>query len=77
MAIVTLKNDFHNTRVSVRVAEQGAILSPTQRRRVERALCGMADCECGTIRGDQDLPEGWAVDGYWQPGEIFVGPRRD
>ena len=56
--IVELRNDFHNTYVSVRVPERPCILSVHQQRRVERALCGMDDCSCGTVRGDQHWPDG-------------------
>ena len=49
----TLKNDFHGTTCSVRVAADG-VLTTAQMRRVEKTLCGMEDCRCGTIRGGQD-----------------------
>lgn len=51
--LVTLRNDFHGTAVKVRVPESG-ILSPRQYRRACRVLCGISDCQCGSIRGPQD-----------------------
>ena len=60
--LVTLTNDFHGTSATVQVAPAGQQLSASQQRRVEKALCGMDDCLCGTLRGPQDsLPSGWLV----------------
>lgn len=53
--LVTLKNDFHNTEVTVRVLRRSTHLTKYQMRRVNNALCGMADCCCGGIRGPQDV----------------------
>lgn len=63
MNLVTLRNDFHRTTATVRVevrsqnvsgyTERFAYLSPSQTRRVERKLCGIKGCTCGTVRGDQ------------------------
>ena len=50
----TLRNDFHDTRVNVRVLEDGR-LSKTQVRRIRRELCGIHDCRCGAVRGPQDV----------------------
>ena len=50
----TLKNDFHNTEVTVLVAA-GEPLSIHQERRVNAALCGISDCSCGAIRGPQEV----------------------
>ena len=67
MKTFELTNDFHHTRVSVRVPEERMeevdagwnigkraqlTLSPRQFERVERLLCGMPDCQCGGMRGD-------------------------
>lgn len=51
--IITLTNDFHNTEVTIRVRELPHTITPSQHQRIERALCGMSDCRCGTIRGPQ------------------------
>jgi hypothetical protein len=56
--LVDLHNDFHNTWVRVRVSGCPATLSAHQTRRVDRALCGMSDCLCGTMRGEQHWPDG-------------------
>jgi hypothetical protein len=45
---ITLRNQFHNTRTVV-IAESNQILSDSQVRRAEKALCGMKDCGCGGI----------------------------
>jgi len=49
---LTLSNDFHQTSVVVRPLNSH--LSASQMRRVRRELCGMADCNCGVIRGHQE-----------------------
>ena len=50
---LTLTNDFHHTEVMIRVRELPHTITASQHRRIERALCGMSDCRCGTIRGPQ------------------------
>jgi prepilin-type N-terminal cleavage/methylation domain-containing protein len=56
---ITLTNDFHNTSVVVRadllVGPAGATLTLTdyQTMRVRTELCGLYDCTCGGIRGEQ------------------------
>ena len=51
---VTLRNDFHDTTVDVRVPKDGR-LSMAQVRRIRRELCGIHDCRCGAVRGPQDV----------------------
>lgn len=51
--ILTLTNDFHNTQVTIRVRELPHMITPSQHRRIYRALCGMSDCQRGVIRGPQ------------------------
>jgi hypothetical protein len=56
--LITLRNDFHNTEINVRAdVDEGSItLTPSQIKRVERALCGM-DCTCSGplgVRGPQN-----------------------
>lgn len=66
---ITLRNDFHNTEVTILTSadspreaweeiqlgicahDPGSI---RKARRIEKALCGMSDCRCGTVRGPQD-----------------------
>ena len=56
MKTITLKNDFHNTEVNIRVSGKSPwTLSVSQTKRVDRTLCGMADCSCGGIRGPQNV----------------------
>jgi len=49
---ITLMNDFHETRVDVRVTN-GRQLSNRQESRVRRELCGVAGCKCGGMHGRQ------------------------
>jgi hypothetical protein len=59
----TLRNDFHHTRVVVRLV--GDKLSASQVRRAWRKLCGMTDCLCGEVagtRGAQIGPDGRRFD---------------
>jgi len=42
--IITLKNDFHNTEVRLRVPRLPCELSKHQINRAQRELCGMPDC---------------------------------
>ncbi len=58
MTMIEYRNSFHDTVARVRVADSDicdgdgnmepmALLTKRQIRRVEKALCGMADCLCG------------------------------
>ncbi len=65
MARITLRNDYHNTRVNVLVTPRRRLddsweitLTPSQKRQVYRALCGIVNCTCGGIRGTQTAPDG-------------------
>ena len=59
---ITLKNDFHNTEVSVRTdflshgdGRYSIVLTKSQGTRVRRKLCGLGDsCTCGGVRGPQE-----------------------
>lgn len=64
---VVLSNDFHNTTVTLLVSE-GWSLSPRQRKRAQKALCGMSDCLCSgslgargpqTLEGEKILELSW------------------
>jgi len=63
--LVSLKNDFHDTCVSVQIPKDGKFSKSTSRR-IDRALCGMADCSCGTIRGKQLIEIDRNDAGLWQ-----------
>jgi len=65
----TLSNDFHNSTCEVRAevdvdsdGSQTLPLTKSQWRRVNRELCGMDDCDCGVVRGE-DNPHCIAIDG--------------
>ena len=77
----TLANDFHNSSVRVRVADQSGIgyaLSPSQVRRVRARLCGRTDCRCGEnglkMRGPQPAAR---AEEFWNNGrtEYRLIPR--
>lgn len=51
--MITLRNDFHNTEAKVKV--NNGIISGSSLKRAEKKLCGMSDCACGNIRGEQDM----------------------
>ena len=55
---ITLKNDFHNSQVTIQVAGLPHIVTPSQERRIHKALCGNKGCQCGSIRGPQYSPDG-------------------
>jgi hypothetical protein len=50
MARITIKNSFHRTQVTLNT-EVDQVLTPSQAKRAEKALCGMDDCMCGGIMG--------------------------
>jgi hypothetical protein len=65
MQLVTLRNVFHGTEVRVRsgyadptaawfqlqyLAQSGWQSDRAKLRRIERALCGIKGCQCGTFR---------------------------
>ena len=65
MRTYTIRNDFHGSSVNVRCegvshypGECTIYLSKSQIKRVNRALCGMSDCQCGSIRGQQETNDG-------------------
>lgn len=53
-ATLTLKNDFHNTSMNVRVffkaGSDQLFITKSQLSRIESTLCGHKDCSCGKIR---------------------------
>lgn len=57
MLQIELRNDFHGSRVRLRVPRLPYLLSRGQVRRAERELCGVVGCRCGEkcgTRGPQD-----------------------
>ena len=50
MRTITLTNDFHGTRATVRPRVDGT-MAPATVRRVRRELCGMSDCRCSGYLG--------------------------
>lgn len=56
--IVTIRNDFHNTSVQVKVKQFPHVMTVSQTDRVRRELCSTNGCTCGGIlheRGPQDV----------------------
>jgi hypothetical protein len=49
MNTITLTNDFHGTRVALRV--NGDSLTASQIRRAKKTLCGVAGCCCSGALG--------------------------
>jgi len=65
MTMYTLRNDFHDSEVRIRCDGLSHIhneceIRPTKRQlqRIRRVLCGISDCECGSIRGPQRTDDG-------------------
>ena len=66
MKNITLTNDYHKTSVTVRVPDSidgqseawmnlqawaGRDISDKRRvQKIRKTLCGMSDCQCGTVR---------------------------
>lgn len=59
MRKLTLKNDFHNSEVTLNIdlekikVGETFKLSPSQLKRSFRELCGMKDCCCGGVAGQR------------------------
>ena len=54
---ITITNTFHNSSVNVIVKSNPVILSESQVKRVEKALCGL-DCACGSMWGNHTVIAG-------------------
>jgi len=68
---ITLKNDFHNTSVTLRL--RGNYPTASQVKRAKKVLCGISGCTCSNVmgmRGQQDVKvmEEGLVDGELVPG---------
>ena len=56
MTTITLRNDFHNTSVTLKM--KSGFPSIYQIERSQKTLCGIAGCTCGDVigmRGKQDV----------------------
>ena len=51
--MITLTNDFHNTKAAIR-AKVGETVSEDTIRRVSRKLCPWSDCTCGLEDGTRN-----------------------
>ena len=60
--MLTLRSNFHGSNVDVRVQAFPATLTASQTKRVKRELCGVADCKCGGVRGQQMANDGNLLD---------------
>lgn len=61
-----LRNDFHGTEAVV-VVKDGIVFNPSLKR-ARAKLCGMSDCQCGGIRGVQDV----VIDSRWFNGKEYL-----
>ncbi len=68
--MITIRNDFHNRKVTLRTYVN-ARLTLRQIRRARRELCGSPDCTCGGVlgeRGPQDVRiQDLGLDQYGEP----------
>lgn len=46
MKTVTIHNDFHNTKVTMRCQDDGEVSRP-QVKKIWQTLCGIPECTCG------------------------------
>lgn len=85
MMLITLRNDFHNSSVTIRANALPHVITPSQEKRVLRALCGVTGCTCGGVRGPQRGPEGqkivvqrdWYGEGVGPDGYPLLSIRED
>lgn len=78
MKTITLKNDFHRTECRVRVADIGQSLTKSQLYRVQKSLCGVAECRCGGLSFNQRQIEATVetdFNHYGQFDTFFVTPK--
>lgn len=59
--MITIRNDFHNTEVSIR-ANIGDELTESQIKRARNELCGISGCTCGGPVGERGLQDGFFVE---------------
>jgi len=53
--MVTLHNDFHNSKINLRLDPCSQALSKATAQRVRRTLCGVRGCTCGDVLGTRGL----------------------
>lgn len=80
---IRFDNDLHGTRTFARAKWQQANLALEQweisakvMMRVARDLCGLDDCTCGVLRGEQAdgyATEAWEAYQAWQAGSGEIG----
>lgn len=59
--MITIRNDFHNTSVTIRAAI-GEELTESQIKRARRALCPVGGCTCGGPVGNRGNQDGFHVE---------------
>ena len=59
--MITIRNDFHNTAVSLR-ANIGDEITVSQINRARSALCPVSCCTCGGPVGNRGLQDGFHVE---------------
>jgi len=59
--MITIRNDFHNTEVSIR-ANIGDELTESQIKRARNELCGISGCTCGGPIGERGHQDGFVVE---------------
>jgi len=75
--MITLTNNFHNTTCRVN-CEVGLVLTPNQRKRAWRKLCGIKGCTCSDAtgtRGRQVQPDGSTI--HLVPIGLYVGTHEE
>ena len=73
--MITLTNDFHNTRREVR-AKAGDTISPARIKAIGDSLCGFSGCLCSCVlgtRGPQPDNGGLVIETYLQDDGQIVG----
>ena len=76
-------HNFHgHYSFTLRGPAEGFILSESQRRKVDRELCGLSDCECGGGYGEGLAPDSarlmyWAGVREWDVEDIPMAICRD
>lgn len=71
---ITLYNSYHQSEASV-IVESGMI-SPKRLKAARQELCGMSDCQCGDIRGDQDVDIEICHSRYGEYARVFFKGKR-
>lgn len=59
--MITIRNDFHNTEVSI-CANIGDQLTESQTKRARNELCGISGCTCGGPIGERGPQDGFFIE---------------